>query len=129
MPRPIFVHLVPALFEPADLRGGVAVVIDVLRATSTIVHALAAGAKAVIPCGEIDEARQVAARSPAGSVLLGGERKGLRIPGIDLGNSPTDYTPDVVTGKKIIFTTTNGTRALIRARDARRGAVGAAPHL
>jgi 2-phosphosulfolactate phosphatase len=129
MRRAILVHLVPALFEPADLRGGVAVVIDVLRATSTIVHALAAGAKAVVPCGEIDEARQVAAQSPRGSVLLGGEREGLRIPGFDLGNSPADYAPDVVADKKIIFTTTNGTRALIRAREARRVLIGALSNL
>jgi 2-phosphosulfolactate phosphatase len=129
MSRAIHVHLLPALFEPADLRGGVAVVIDVLRATSTIIHALAAGAKAVIPCGEIDEARHVAARSPRGSVLLGGEREGLRIPGFDLGNSPADYTPEVVAGKKIIFTTTNGTQALIRARQARRVLIGAFSNL
>src|SRR5690242_5734390 len=116
MSRPILVHLLPTLFEPADLRGGVAVVIDVLRATSTIVQALAAGATSVVPCGEIDEARAIAAKAAPGSVLLGGERKGVTIPGFDLGNSPGDYTSDVVTGKKLIFTTTNGTRALLRAK-------------
>ena len=76
MSRPISVHLLPGLFEPADLRGGVAVVIDLLRATSTIVHALAADATSIIPCGEVDEARRLAAQAPAGSVLLGGERGG-----------------------------------------------------
>jgi len=125
MTRPIHVHLLPALFEPADLRGGVAVVIDVLRATSTIVHALAAGAQAVIPCGEIEEARRIASQAPAGTVLLGGERKGLRIPGFDLGNSPDEYTSHVVARKKIVMTTTNGTRALLRAREARRVLIGA----
>ena len=125
MSRSIFVHLLPGLFEPAELVGGVAVVLDVLRATSTIVYALAAGVKAVIPCGEIDDARRIAAQSPPGTVLLGGERHGLKISGFDLGNSPTDYTPPAVAGKTLIFTTTNGTRALIRARAARRVLVGA----
>lgn len=120
MSRPIWVHLLPALFEPAELAGGTAVVIDVLRATSTIVYALAAGADRVIPCGEVDEARQIATRLKPGSALLGGERGGLRINGFDLGNSPTDYTPEVVAGKTLVFTTTNGTRALLRAREARR---------
>src|SRR5579872_6883168 len=120
MPRAIFVHLLPSLFEPCDLRGGIAVVIDVLRATSTIVHALAAGATCVVPCGEIEEARRLAAQATPGEVLLAGERDGLRISGFDLGNSPSEYTPARVRGKTIAFTTTNGTRALIRAQEARR---------
>src|SRR5215471_15948471 len=109
MSRPILVHLLPTLVEPAELRDGVAVVIDLLRATSTIVHALAAGAKAVVPCGEIDEAWQVAARSQPGSFVLGGERGGLKISGFDLGNSPSEYTREAVAGNRVIFTTTNGT--------------------
>src|SRR5262245_7977597 len=125
MTRPILVHLLPTLFQPADLRGGVAVVIDVLRATSTIIHALAAGASSIIPCGEIDEARNTAKKFPRGTVLLGGERKGLKIPGFDLGNSPADYDHKVVAGKTVIFTTTNGTRALLQAKEARRVVFGA----
>jgi 2-phosphosulfolactate phosphatase len=125
MSRPIHVHLLPALFEPEDLEGGVAVVIDVLRATSTIVHALAAGALRVIPCGDIEEARGIATEAPSGTVLLGGERKGLKIPGFDLGNSPGEYTPAVVAGRTVAMTTTNGTRALFRARQARRVLIGA----
>jgi 2-phosphosulfolactate phosphatase len=129
MSRPILVHLLPAHFEPSDLRGGVAVVMDVLRATSTIIQALAAGAESVVPCGEIDEARKLADRSPPGTVLLGGERGGLKIPGFDFGNSPGEYTRDAVTGKTLIFTTTNGTRALLRAREARRVLIGALSNL
>ena len=60
----VFVHLLPALIPPGALQGGVAVVVDVLRATTVMVHALAAGCEAVIPCGEIDEARRVAADLP-----------------------------------------------------------------
>lgn len=129
MSRPILVHLLPTLFDPIDLRGGVAVVIDVLRATSTIVQALAAGATSVVPCGEIEEARSIAARAAPGTVLLGGERKGVMIPGFDLGNSPGDYTHKVVGGRQLIFTTTNGTRALLRAKEARRVLTGAISNL
>ncbi len=111
------------------MQEGVAVVMDVLRATSTIVHALAAGAECVIPCGTIDDARRLAAKEAPGTFLLGGEREGLMIPGFDLGNSPTDYSPAVVAGKKIIFTTTNGTVALIRAKEARRVLIGALTNL
>src|SRR5687767_8847167 len=85
------VHLLPDLVEPADLAGRTVVVIDVLRATTTICHALAAGAGAVVPCLEIDEARAKAGQV-SGPVALGGERQGLRIEGFDLGNSPTEYT-------------------------------------
>src|SRR5438067_1607265 len=92
MPRDVFVHLVPQLVEPGRLQGGIAVVIDVLRATTTIVHALAAGCLCVRPCVEIADAHALAATLPAGSVLLGGERGGRPIPGFDLGNSPAEYT-------------------------------------
>lgn len=129
MSRPIFVHLLPDLFEPADLREGVAVVMDVLRATSTIIQALAAGGECVIPCGEIEEARRIAAALPSGAAILGGERHGLKIPGFDLGNSPEEYTSTIVSGKRVIFTTTNGAQALIRAREARRVLVGAFTNL
>lgn len=129
MPREIFVHLLPALFEPATLRGGLAVVLDVLRASTTIIHALAAGATAVIPCGEVDMARQQAATFPAGAVLLGGERGGTRIAGFDLGNSPAEYTPEATRVKTILFTTTNGTRALLRAKEAKRVFIGAFANL
>ncbi|MBI3863860.1 MAG: 2-phosphosulfolactate phosphatase [Planctomycetia bacterium] len=125
MSRPIYVHAVSALFEPAELRNGVAVVIDVLRATSTITHALAAGARCVIPCGEVEEARRRRDAFLPASALLGGERQGLRIPGFDLGNSPAEYLPETVRGKSVVFTTTNGTQALIRARDANRVLIGA----
>ncbi len=88
----VFVHLLPRLIPPGSLRGGVAVVVDVLRATTVMVHALAAGCEAVIPCGEIDEAKAIAASLPPGTALLAGERQGLPIPGFDLGNSPGEFT-------------------------------------
>jgi 2-phosphosulfolactate phosphatase len=121
----VSVHLLPSLMPAGTLRGGVAVVIDVLRATTTIVHALARGCPAVIPCGEIDEAREVAAGLPRGSAILGGERRGEPIPGFDLGNSPGAYTADACRGKTLVMTTTNGTRALLASLEAEVVLVGA----
>jgi 2-phosphosulfolactate phosphatase len=126
MSRRLYVHLLPTLFEPADLRGCVAVVIDLLRASTTIIQALAAGATAVVACQEVDEARRTAAKlGGSGPVLLGGERGGVQIEGFDLGNSPLEYTPDRVAGRTIVFTTTNGTRALRRCAAADTARVGA----
>lgn len=126
--RQLRVYFLPCLVEPQALVGATAVVIDVLRATTTIVHALAAGADAVVPCLEIDETRRAAeqgARNSSadgadGRILLGGERGGQPIPGFDLGNSPAEYVPEVVGGKRIYLTTTNGTKALLHCRQARR---------
>src|SRR5690606_11885535 len=99
MSPPVHVALLPAFVTPAALQGGVAVVIDILRASTTIVHALAEGARAVLPFESVDDARAAAAIQSPGSALLGGERGGERIEGFDLGNSPLEYTPDVVSGK------------------------------
>jgi 2-phosphosulfolactate phosphatase len=121
----IHVHLLPKLVDPASLRDGIAVVIDVLRATTTIVHALAAGVNLVIPCGEIEQAREISATTLTGTALLGGERHGQRIPGFDLDNSPLKYTSDILTGKTLVFTTTNGTRALSVCLEASRILVAA----
>ena len=116
----VFVHLLPSLIPPGSLRGGVAVVVDVLRATTVMVHALANGCEAVIPCAEVEEAQLVAAGLPSGTALLGGERGGLPIPGFDLGNSPGDYSFEVCKGKTLVMTTTNGTRAILASQDAER---------
>ncbi|HZZ72390.1 MAG TPA: 2-phosphosulfolactate phosphatase [Pirellulales bacterium] len=124
--RSFAVHLTPNLTTPDELAGGTVVVIDVLRASTTIVHALAAGATAVIPCLEIDEARQLAARFSPDRVILGGERGGLKIDGFDLGNSPSEYTLERVGGKTVVFTTTNGTRAMQMCHRAARVLIGAA---
>ncbi len=117
---PVYVHLLPALIPAGALRGGVAVVIDVLRATTTMLHALAAGCDAIIPCAEIDEARRVAGSLPPGSALLAGEREGVAIEGFDLGNSPGDCTPEVCSGRTMVMTTTNGTRAILASLEAER---------
>jgi 2-phosphosulfolactate phosphatase len=121
--KDVRVHLLPDLVPPGALTGGVAVVIDVLRATTTIIHALAAGCTAVRPCGEVEEARELAGAMRAGRVLLGGERGGLPLDGFDLGNSPHLYTPELCRGNTLVLTTTNGTRALLRAAEAERALV------
>ena len=113
-------HLLPSLIPPGSLRGGVAVVVDVLRATTVMIHALANGCEAAIPCAEIDEAKVVAAGLPTGRAILGGERGGLPIPGFDLGNSPGDFTREVCEGKTLVMTTTNGTRAILASLPAER---------
>ena len=119
------VHFLPALTSPEELAGGAVVVIDVLRATTTIIHAVAAGAREVIPCLEIDDARRVASGFPPGAALLGGERGGVKIEGFDLGNSPEEYNGATVGGKTVVLTTTNGTRAMMLCRQAKRVLVGA----
>jgi 2-phosphosulfolactate phosphatase len=118
--REVHVHLTPALVEPGRLRGADAVAIDVLRATTTIVHALAAGCVAVHPCAEIEEARSLIASMPKRKTLLAGERDGKPIADFDLSNSPREFTAKKCKGKSIVFTTTNGTQAIARALEAER---------
>lgn len=98
--------------------GRVAVVIDVLRATSTITTALANGADTVVPVLAPTEAFAVAQANPARAFILGGERQSVRIPGFHLGNSPLEYTETRVRGRPLLFTTTNGTRAIRAAGTA-----------
>jgi 2-phosphosulfolactate phosphatase len=123
--REVQVHLLPELVPAGRLAGGLAVVIDVLRASTTIVHALAAGCTAVRPCAEIDEAQTLAGSMRVGRVLLAGERGGRPLPGFDLGNSPGEFTPRNCKGCALVLTTSNGTRALLRAAEAERTLVAA----
>ena len=99
-------------FTPAETAAApTGIVVDVLRATSTIVQALASGYRRVLCCAEVEEARSL--RAARGDGVLAGERLCVRIPGFDLGNSPREFTdPD---GTTVILTTTNGTRAIVTA--------------
>ncbi|MSU33956.1 MAG: 2-phosphosulfolactate phosphatase [Pedosphaera sp.] len=116
---------IDVILSPAEFRTlpdrhlgtAVCVVFDVLRATSTMLTALANGARAIIPVVEIAEA--IARRAQNPQILLAGERDGLRIRGslsdgvdFDFGNSPREFTADRIKGRTIVCTTTNGTRAL-----------------
>jgi 2-phosphosulfolactate phosphatase len=121
------VALTPAALEPAALVGAVALVIDVLRASTTLVTALSHGCREVLPVAEVEEARRRARDLPG--ALLAGERGGDPPPGFDLGNSPLEFTPERVAGRTIVFTTSNGTRALLAARGATEVAVAALVNL
>jgi 2-phosphosulfolactate phosphatase len=118
--RELHVHLLPHLAPPERLASGLAVVVDVLRATTTIVHALAAGSICVRPCLEVDEAKEIAGELADGRVLLGGEREGMPLAGFDLGNSPREYSCKRCKGTTVVLTTSNGTRALVHAALAHR---------
>ena len=102
------------------LSGKTAVVFDVLRATSSMIQALASGAARVVPTMEVAEAFSLRDSLPRGSVVLGGERGGLQIPGFDIGNTPQEFSTQVVGGKTVVMTTTNGTRAILMALPAAR---------
>lgn len=125
MPQKLYVYEVPSQAEPEELAGWTVAVIDVLRATTTILYALEAGAKEVVPCLEIQDALRIARDMPRSQVVLGGERGGLPIEGFDLGNSPLEYDSAVVAGKTIALATTNGTRAMHRCRLAESVFIGA----
>src|SRR5207244_3090679 len=99
--------------------------IDVLRATTTVVAALANGAKAVLPAATSEEAVRLASNLEKDGVLLAGERKVLKIEGFALGNSPVEMTPAAVAGKTLVLTTTNGTPALVAAQGGAPVLVGA----
>ncbi len=103
---------VDVVFTPDEAGAApTGVVIDVIRATSTICQALASGYERVFCAAEVEEAQ--ALREALGEGVLGGERKAVRIPGFDLGNSPREYLDPV--GKTLVLSTTNGTRAVVAA--------------
>ena len=106
-----------------DLKGKSVIVVDVFRASSTIVTALNHGARAVIPVADMADAGRISAHMGTTS-LLGGERSGTKIDGYALGNSPEEYTPEVVQGKTVVLNTSNGTRAVTQSRGAAEIAVG-----
>lgn len=109
----------PAMVTPALVTGRVVVVIDVLRASTTIATALANGARNVVPLESADEVITRAKQFERSKVLMAGERKMLAIPGFDLGNSPREFTREAVEGKTVLLTTTNGTGALVGLQGAR----------
>lgn len=99
-------------FQEEELRNKSVVIIDVLRASSTIVTALDNGARAIIPVADMGEASKIAQNVDSENYLLCGEKDGVQIDGYDLGNSPREYVRDIVQGKRLIFNTTNGTKAI-----------------
>jgi 2-phosphosulfolactate phosphatase len=114
---PVHVAFTPNEAAPAD----VGIVVDVLRATSTIAQALSAGYERVLCCAEIDDARALRAKLP--DSLLGGERKAVRVEGFDVGASPREFLEP--RAQTLILSTTNGTRAILEtARRCERVLLG-----
>jgi 2-phosphosulfolactate phosphatase len=112
----IDVYYTPNGLNAGDFTGRPVLVIDVLRATSSIVMALAAGAKAVVPAATSEEAVRLTSNLEKGGFVLAGERRSLKIEGFGLGNSPREMTPEAVGGKTVYLATTNGTPALVAAQ-------------
>ena len=99
--------------DPALLPGSTVVVIDVVRATTTITEALANGARGIYPTASTEEAVKLASSLGRDETLLCGERKGAKVEGFDLGNSPREFTREAVEHKRLVMSTTNGTRAFV----------------
>ena len=114
----MLIDVLPSAGSPwmPDLKNKIAVVIDVFRATSTMVTAFSNGCQAIIPVLTTEEALERRINEPC--CLLGGERRALPIEGFDVGNSPSDYVSEKVRDKTIIMTTTNGTRAIHAVAEA-----------
>lgn len=112
------------IFE-RDTRDRTVVVLDVLRATSTMVTAISNGAIKVIPVVEVDDAVAMMRTLDRKEALIAGERNALPLPGFDLGNSPLEFTKEKVRGKTVVITTTNGTSALQAVKNASRVFIGA----
>ncbi|MDH6107241.1 2-phosphosulfolactate phosphatase family protein [Anabaenopsis tanganyikae CS-531] len=113
----LFIYHTPEL-TPTDKTPDCAIVVDVLRATSTIATVLASGGEAVQAFSNLDQLIAVSENWPPEKRLRAGERGGAKVTGFELGNSPLDCTPEVVKGRRLFISTTNGTRALQRVQDS-----------
>jgi 2-phosphosulfolactate phosphatase len=113
------VFFTPLQVKPADTQGRLVIIVDVLRASTTVATALGNGAKTVIPVEGPDEVISRSKEFHRSQIILAGEQKMHPITGFDLGNSPQDFTKKAVEGKTILITTTNGTRALLGVQGAR----------
>ncbi len=110
------IHFSNLHFDELYFSGKTTVVIDVLRASTVIVTALKNGAREIIPVITIDFAIKVSGNAFGGQTLLGGERNTKMVEGFNLGNSPAEYKPEVVSGKSIILYTTNGSKSIVKAK-------------
>jgi 2-phosphosulfolactate phosphatase len=120
----IDVALLPFAIDLAKLSGQTVVVVDVLRATTTIVNALEHGCPQVFPQPGIEQAKAFHATMPETS-MMGGERNGQIVDGFHQGNSPLEYTSEAIAGRSLILATTNGTVAMESCRAADRVLIGA----
>lgn len=120
MSRKIEVCLTPALIDLYSIEDSIVVVIDILRATSSIVYGIDNGATAIIPVAQVEDCLAYSEKG----YLLAAERNGEVVKGYDFGNSPFSYTAEKVSGKTVVLTTTNGTKALHLARKASKVVIG-----
>ena len=112
----INVHYSNLHLDDLYFSGKTSVIIDVLRASTVIVTAIANGAREVIPVSTVDFAMKVSGNAFGGQTILSGERNTKKVEGFNLGNSPLEYTADVVSGKSIILYTTNGSKSIVKAK-------------
>ena len=113
------VFFTPNQVKPIETAGRLVVIVDVLRASTTVATALGNGAKTVIPVEGADEVINRSREFTRSQILLAGEQKMYPIAGFDIGNSPQAFTPAMVEGKTILITTTNGTKTLLGVQNAR----------
>jgi 2-phosphosulfolactate phosphatase len=118
--KSIDVCLTPELIHLYNLNDRTVVIVDILRATSCMVTAFANGAERIVPFANQDECRQMKSRG----YITSGERDGKKVEGFDKGNSPFEYMGGEVMGKKIAFTTTNGTQAIEKSKQAKEIIIG-----
>jgi 2-phosphosulfolactate phosphatase len=121
----IEVCFTPELIHLHEVKGKLVVVVDIFRATSTMVAALAHGVTEILPFADLESCRAMQGQG----YLIAGERDGLTAPGFELGNSPVAYLEGNYAGKKLAMTTTNGTLALEKSKGASEILIGAFPNL
>lgn len=114
------VCLTPDLINQFSLEGKIVVVIDIFRATSSMVTGLSNGVKAIYPVASVDACLAYGKKG----MLTGGERGGKKLPEFDLGNSPFDYRSEKARGQEVSMTTTNGTRAIAESKNADEVVIG-----
>ncbi len=114
----------PSDFSETQAKNKTVIVVDVLRASSTIVHACENGVARIIPVASVEDATKLVSTLDRKKTLLGGERDGVQIDGFDLGNSPMEYASKVVKGKTLIFSTSNGTVAITKSASAKEIVLG-----
>jgi 2-phosphosulfolactate phosphatase len=119
--KTIDVCLSPELMHLYDVRDRTVVVVDILRATSCMVTAFAHGVESITPVANLEQCRKMKTQG----YVISGERDGKKVDGFDKGNSPFEYLGDQVKGFKIAFTTTNGTQAIEKSKDAKEVIIGA----
>ncbi|MFP4460218.1 MAG: 2-phosphosulfolactate phosphatase [Candidatus Zixiibacteriota bacterium] len=125
--RSLKIYITYKTVIPDQIQSSIAFVADILRASNTIITAFANGAKALYPAESPDLAIRLKKDFP--KAMLCGERKAKILPGFDLGNSPFEYEKEIVSGKELIFASTNGSKALLASKPARKVAVSSFANL